>query len=405
MIWQDRIDNIEFTIITGDGQVYTPLWKNGQTEVEYNTSVFDFINVPGSLIERRLPKSKKYPLVFWFEGEDNITTAEAFQRSAEDSRPWKVTHPFYGEITGQPLSLSRNDVDYNITEVNVDFWETVTEDYPRSTTSITDNVRELQTTVLDESGISYANTGVLQSEDIQKNNDSITDLSANFESIQTSETKPEYENAVSSARSSNGNLLSNPLQAISGIQRLISLPSTYEQRVETRLGLYLAAYRDLNTDFESVADKLYFESQGAAILASYANAAVNTIAGDYRLRSEVERAVSDLANTYEAYMRVVDGAQVQIFDVQNAWMPNADVQVSLFNIVSFVVSSLFRFAFDAMQERTFVTPVDTNLFLMAHRFGGLDANDDNLQQFRDINNIKLNALFKIKKDTELKYFQ
>ena len=30
MNWKDRLTDIEFTITTGDGKVFTPLWKNGE---------------------------------------------------------------------------------------------------------------------------------------------------------------------------------------------------------------------------------------------------------------------------------------------------------------------------------------------------------------------------------------
>jgi len=106
MSWQDKLQNIQFSIKTGDGKEWFPLFKTGEKSKEFNTSIYDFIDVPKSLVERKQPKSSKYPLTFWFDGENHIETAEEFERSANDNRYWTITHPYYGTIKGQPLSIN-----------------------------------------------------------------------------------------------------------------------------------------------------------------------------------------------------------------------------------------------------------------------------------------------------------
>jgi hypothetical protein len=67
------------------------------------------------------------------------------------------------------------------------------------------------------------------------------------------------------------------------------------------------------------------------------------------------------------------------------------------------VSNLFDLAFDAQQERVVYLPKDSNLVLLTHKYMGL-ANDENMQRFREINNIKLKELFRIKKGRKIKYY-
>jgi len=62
MSWKSKLDNIKFSIKTGDGKEYFPLWKSTEKTKEYNTSSYDFIDVEKSLVERKKPKSSKYPL-------------------------------------------------------------------------------------------------------------------------------------------------------------------------------------------------------------------------------------------------------------------------------------------------------------------------------------------------------
>ena len=142
MSWKDRLDNIDFTITTGDGKVFKPLWKSGEKSKDFNITKYDFIDVDGSLIDRKRPQSNAYPLVFWFQGDDNIEQSNAFEASADDNRLWTVIHPFYGTIKGQPTNLKRDDNNYNVTKVTVDFWQSIDGDFPVDEISIKDEVRD-----------------------------------------------------------------------------------------------------------------------------------------------------------------------------------------------------------------------------------------------------------------------
>ena len=66
MSWKDKIENGVFKITTGDGKVYKPLWKPGESSKEYNTTAHNFINLEGTLVDRKKPQSSKYPLTLWF---------------------------------------------------------------------------------------------------------------------------------------------------------------------------------------------------------------------------------------------------------------------------------------------------------------------------------------------------
>lgn len=127
MDWKERVDNIKFSIETGDGKIFYPLYKGGEKGKEFNTSSFEFINVYGTLVDRKKPKSGVYPLVFWFQGADNIDQAAEFDISSDDPRPWTVTHPFYGTIKGHPINIKYDDSNLNITEVTIPFGKVSTQ--------------------------------------------------------------------------------------------------------------------------------------------------------------------------------------------------------------------------------------------------------------------------------------
>lgn len=404
MGWQNKIENVKFAIKTGDGKEFFPLWKPGEKTIEYNTSSFDFIDVEKSLVERKKPKSGKYPLTFWFQGDDNIEQAQEFEDSAKDNRYWTVTHPFYGSIKGQPLSISRNDSNYNITEITVDFWETIVFDYPKSNLSIQDNTLVKRDSIMSNSALAYSSKNVQKTEDIQKNNESNALVAKSFETIQSDETNVDYQNSLSKAQKSSENLLTNPNQAILDSQSLLSGPSFYDVQVLPRVNAYKTAFNTLFRGFNSVADKLFFESQGATCLANLCNASVNyDYETDYQIISDVNYVSDIILELYNNYLILVDGASVSNYDIDNNYQPNPVVQSELHDLVMFTIANLFDLAFDAQQERVVYLPKDSNLVLLTHKYMGL-ANDENMQRFREINNIKLKELFRIKKGRKIKYY-
>jgi hypothetical protein len=404
MSWINKIENVKFSIKTGDGKEFFPLWKPGEKTIEYNTSSFDFIDVEKSLVERKKPKSGKYPLTFWFQGDDNIEQAQDFEDSAKDNRYWTVTHPFYGSIKGQPLSISRNDSNYNITEITVDFWETIVFDYPKSNLSIQDNTLVKRDSIMSNSALAYSSKNVQKTEDIQKNKESNALVAKSFETIQSDETNVDYQNSLAKAQKSSENLLTNPNQAILDSQSLLSGPSFYDVQVLPKINAYKTAFNTLFRGFDSVADKLFFESQGATCLANLCNASVNyDYETDYKIISDVNYVSDIILELYNNYLILVDGASVSNYDIDNNYQPNPIVQSELHDLVMFTIANLFDLAFDAQQERVVYLPKDSNLVLLTHKYMGL-ANDENMQRFREINNIKLKELFRIKKGRKIKYY-
>lgn len=404
MSWQNNLENIVFTIKTGDGKTFTPLWKDSEKSKEYNHTIYDFIDVDKSFVDRKKPKSGKYPLTFWFQGENCIELSNEFEASADDPRAWEITHPFYGTIKGQPISLSRNDRNYNVTEISVDFWESIGEDYPNSKVSIIDETSNKKTLVEENAAISYSANNIFKSSDITKNKDANNLTNSSFNNKLEGDDFADYQVIYSSAQKSNDDLLSNPSLAISNSQKLLSFPSTVILPVKEKLNSYLNAYNNLKTVLTSVADKLFFESQAGTCIANYCNASVNYLPTDYTIRTEVEEAVSQLLEIYNDYILILDNASVSIYNVGNTYQPDVDVQTSLYNLVMFTISNLYNLAFSAKQERIVIIKKDSNLILLTHQYLGLDANDENIEKFRQINNIKLDELFNIKKDRTIKYY-
>lgn len=403
MDWQERIDNITFSIQTGDGKTFFPLWKTAEVEREYNTSSFEFISVYGTLVDRKKPQSRKMPLVFWFQGADNIDQADEFETSADDPRPWKVNHPFYGLISGQPISIKRVDDSLNITEITVPFWESIDADYPVSNFTVKDNTRDKHKSVYDACSKSYVNNISLASIDIAKNAQSVIDMSGEMKNLQNNNTYADFQNALNSALKAVDNLLEDPLNAIQMIQNFLDLPATYEQAVEGRIASYVNIYERMKSSIKTLADKKYFEAIGGALLASMALAGVTPIFGDYVLVADISKTTFGISSIYDDYMTTLDELKVSVYDVNNSYIPDATVQTELASLINYVVANLYSMTFEAKRERIVFTDKKTNVILLVHRYLGLDDEDNNIETFVTTNNIKLNELFSIEKGREVRY--
>lgn len=404
MSWQDRLQNIDFKITTGDGKSFSPLWINGETSIEFNARKYEFISVPGSKIDRKRPKGENYPLQFYFQGADNIEQAASFIDSAKDPRPWKVQHPFYGNITGQPLKISRYDDNYNVTRIVVDFWETITDDFPKSKVSNRDLIQS-KVTELSAAGVtSYVSGASPTSRDVLTIKENTKDVSAKFNRIQTTETSVIYKNKLATSIKLVDNLIAQPGELMETNQQLVQLPATYDQPVTTRINTLALAYDELKSMLGSRNDKYYVESQGSTVLGAMSTAAMTPQPDDYITRSQVNEVAQKLNETYSDYLETLDNAQVDRYDVSNSWSQNSTLQQILSEVVQDTLASLYQLAFESRQEMVVEVPAQTNLIVAAHKYMGLDATDENLERFRTINNIRNNELFKIPKGRQIKYF-
>lgn len=404
MNWEERI-KIPFKIETGDGEIFYPLWRGGEKEREYNTSSFEFINVYGTLVDRKQPQGAKYNLVFWFEGADNILQADKFETACEDNRQWTVTHPFYGVIKGQPMSIKRDDSSLNITEITIPFWESISPDYPFSNFSKKDNSRDLHNKTMYAMSVAGTSGVVFKSSDIAKQNESLTGMASELNSVQDNNTYADFQNAFNEGLKAIDNLLAEPLNAIQTVQNFLDLPSTYERAIQGRVASYENIYWRLKDSIENVTDKKYYESMAGTILSLISVTITNPIAGDYILISDVEAMFERLSVLYADYRTTLDDLSVSVYDVSGAYSPDANAQTELNNLVNYTLANLYSLSFGAKREYSVVLTKDTNMILLVHRYLGLDDLDENLDIFKKTNGIYLKELFSLKKGRVVKYIK
>lgn len=403
MTWEERINGIKFSIETGDGKVYFPLFKVAEKEKEFNVSDFEFINVHGTLVDRKKPKGGRFPLVFYFQGADNIDKADEFEASCDDPRQWTVVHPYYGTIKGQPVSIKRDDNSLNITEITVPFWESISPDYPFSNFSTKDNTMDKHRTTMYAFSLAATTNVSFAPTDISKQKVGLSTMAGELKSVQDNNTYADFQNTLNEGLKAIDGLLENPLNAIQTVQNFLDLPSTYEQAIKGRIASYEKIYWRLKESLETVADKKYYESMAGTVLALISVVSITPITGDYILVSDVENVVKRLQDLYDDYQKTLDEISISVYDINKSYSPDANAQTELNSLINYVIANLFVISFEAKRERIVVLTKDSNIILLVHRYVGLDANDENIDTFKKTNNIFFNEIFTIKKGREIRF--
>jgi hypothetical protein len=407
MGWQDRLNNIIFTIRTGDGKIFQPDWKSGETSKDFNATVFDFIGQPGSLIDRKKVKARRFPLTFWFQGDDNIDQAEAFDKSANDPRAWIVNHPFYGQITGQPLSVSRNDTLYNATEITVDFYETIITQFPVQKLAVTEGFSMRVDKFHTISPIDYASKVKPKPIDKSIITDNADQINAIITKALNVSNYTQYQTDKAQMFTAIDNIILAPAPAIYAIQQVMLDPANFNFSIQYRARLVRAMYDDavqLVTGKPTPNNKYYYEATGSTTIAAMAQAMITPIDGDYVTRTDVVNASSDLLALYNEYLVMLDSLYVADANPSKSFSQSAQTQDALQELVIYTLAGLNEIAFNAKQERLIILDRDSQLIVLTHKYMGLDPDDANIETFRSINGIKNTGVFLVKKGTQIKYY-
>jgi hypothetical protein len=68
------------------------------------------------------------------------------------------------------------------------------------------------------------------------------------------------------------------------------------------------------------------------------------------------------------------------------------------------MGNLYAIGLNAKQERTYITTEDSDFITLAHKFYGLDFDDNTIDELIENNNLGLNGILNIDKGTEILYY-
>ena len=394
MSWKDRLMDIPFEIITRDGSVFKPLWKNAVKNVKYNTEGFDFVGVPGSYVERKERSGNQYPLLFYFQGEDCIEQARNFDIATSDKRPLKIKHPFLGEFKCQPLSWKFDYSSYNVVQITGVVWETLSNKYPQKTKLPNEDVFATKVTIESRAIITITKSIVkATAENIRSTSKIVEQIGAKYKLlVQTDTEAADLRNRIRLAQSGAQNILEDIENYTRQAINLINFPFDIAQDIDTKVDLIIENIETLADIFlrENDKDKELYEFQSAIMLSELAR---NVVDADYETIGDVFNTIDRLSSIYESVLDNMEGA---------GYIQDSELSNSLDVIINTSFQSLYDQAFESKQERTVLIPEDSNVIVLAHKYYG--PGDDNFNEFVERNGIGVNELLQVNKGREIIYF-
>jgi len=397
MTWIDRIENTELEIETGDGEIYKPLWIKAVKNVNYNTEGYDFVGVQGTYVSRSEKSGDQFPLSLYFQGEDCIDEAEAFEVSSRDPRPWKIKHPFFNSFEAQPLSLQFDYSEYNVVNITGTVWRTIAAKFPTDVVDPSDAVinRKLSS---DAAAVAYLDEAIPSPGIalVSPLGSAITSIGKAFDVITKTAAKAKVlKDLVRTASGAIQNVFDDLTSFTNSLVDLINFPFTIIGNIEDSIEGFKTAFEDLIGIFDTNDEQQQAVAEVGltTLLSSMSSLLVSPTAEDYQTRAEVAAAAEALTELY---------ADLTSYYDSNSYAQDASIALSLDVIINETLANLYDIAFKSKQERSVILGKDSDPVNLAHTYFG--RGDDALDQFIRVNDLTLAEYFEIKKGREIIYF-
>ena len=397
MSWIENIQN-DIVITTGEGSEFRPIWKNATKQKQFNFKEYDFPNNDGTLIIRKRPRSKTYNLELYFQGEDHLELAKLFDKASDDPRAWKISHPFYETITVQPSTITFDNKAYNVTQIGVTVRETISTEG----VFISVNPQEQILTLSNNAALLVAEDFEFVEIEAAEISSMNTQADLSFGRYNKVNNVQELRNQYNTAKSAIANATAQGSLAMRQVQNLLNFPASFEQSTAVRFDTLRNEFNSLLESVSSIGnfsyfERKYFENQSTAVVSAMCETVVTE--PDYKTRTEVFAQAEKIEEVFDQYI-------LKLNEIQNAegYFPNADVLFVLEGLIRFTVVNLNEIALETQQERKVILERDSDVISLAHRFYGLEAAEENIQQIIDANNISLFEILEVKKGREIVYY-
>jgi hypothetical protein len=393
MSWIDKVKN-PLIITTGDGQEFSfNLWVNASQELEWNESQFNFINIEGTLVKKKKAIGRKFPLEFYYQGQNHIDLSDIFRIALRDERPATLDHPYYGLLAVQILNLKIDNSVLNISKFTGTAYETITENALPSRPDVLEAIQVKKIEIdeiceeelTEEPSITEINTFKNSNEQNYK---------AGLKIATLPEEAQEYFNAFSTASNAIDVITATPILAIRAAISVITLPAKFQAAVQSRIKTlqdqmsYLR--RTLLGIGQHVAGKQIFEVQGMGIISSMCIASVAPLTGDYTNASSVLTIIDIIKGAHRQLLTDLDSLQDDNGGSPDNFIPGALAVGEMNDLVALTLSNLLDIALNGKKEISVVLSEDSNIILLTDKYYGLDPEDENLQKFIDTNGLTVN---------------
>lgn len=412
-------EQTQFVIITGDGTAYLPDYMTATVskELEFNISKFEFVGIDGSLVVRKEAMGIAYDIEMIFQGANHLDTSDAFLASSKNKEAWQISHPMYGGLTVQPLTIKFDNGVSNITTIKAQVIETILSGKTTPVLSPPDKINNDALQANQTLAATYVND--VPEEDVSSLQALAKNINGVYNSIQGSIADvgsqiQDYKNIYNQAITVLNNVTSDALNIISSVQALIVAPALFIDSVIKKIASFETMLTVLNQNITAIANayinipkeiKKLFENNGGSAVSGICIASVtNLTSADYNSRKDVLNVMQSIIGVYNNYLTMLDSLQTATGGELNSYIPNPDALFLLDGLVNYTIISLFDIANNAKQERYYALPEDSNVILVAYLLYDLEQDDSTIDYLISTNNIVGYELLALQKGRQLVYY-
>lgn len=393
-----------------DSVTFTPNWLAAGRLTDFNIAVFNFRNVAGSLVKRNQIIGAVYDIEIFFQGVDNLEVSAAFKEASKNPHSWTVSHPLYGQILVQPLSLRYDNSAMNVTRITGQWMETVGATAINNSIDPVDIIAQKKLDTDITFSQSYAVTVPEPAiGDITAMQDNITLAERLQEGFATTNDNIQLAiNTYNAVNSKIDDAIADVYSAINGVQTMLSLPAYFSNKVINRVDFLIDMANQIYADISTIElphlKKLY-ENNVAAIISSVCATTVYQVApGDYPNRNDVVQVINSLVGVYNDYITNLDFLQTDNGADPGSYIPDFSSIDQLTSLVYYTIANLFGIAASAKQQRIFELPTDSNIILIAFELYGLLPDDSMITQLMNDNAFTGDEHFWIRKGRDIIYY-
>lgn len=405
MSWLDKIKD-QIIITCGDGKGYQPLWINATKDIEWHIAEFTFPELDGSLVNKGKKLGTRYNLELYFQGDDHLDKSFAFETSANDRRPWRISHPFYETLLVQP-----NGFHIDNTQLNVSKWtgyviETIIESNPKIKVDPVSAI-STQKVICDEAFAAalYATPTLTDVDQLNQTNKRNYNLTVPI--IRIPSEAESYFNIFNKANSAVNTATASPLLAMRTTIAMINAPALFTISATSRINLMnqqFVTLRDTVFGLTNPSSKQIYQNLGGSMIGTMCLASSLALPGEFTNSNSSTGLIGTILAAYDNYLIDLDTLQTANGGNSNSFIPDAAALFNLSQLLNLAVCNLILIALTSKTERSIITETDTNIIILTHRFYGLDNNDRNIDELIANNNIGLNEMLQIKKNRKIVYY-
>jgi hypothetical protein len=270
------------------------------------------------------------------------------------------------------------------------------------------DIIEQRTNVTNEALASALESEELSSSDLQEIQQQQRSLYNQGKNIATGLDAETYFNLFNDANNFLFVAQDNPIQSIIATQRFILAPANFILSVRTRQNILTRQFLELLNFLPRALNrskKMIFQSNGGTLISAKAlTLSKPDLNVDFKTGVEVLNYAQILHTDLNTYLTSIESIQTDNGGELDSYIPNYEPIKELVDLVNYTVVNLINIAVNSKTERSIILNYDTNAIELTHRLYGLDANDNNLNDLINQNDLSFDELLIIPQNKKIVYY-